>query len=61
MAASLQGEPDLAVNVIDGAKGEFSVTVDAREVARNSGDALPPAEEVIAAVRKSAPAHAGAG
>jgi uncharacterized Zn-binding protein involved in type VI secretion len=40
------------VQVIDGTKGEFTVSVDGREVARK-GDSLPPADEVIAAVRNA--------
>jgi hypothetical protein len=61
VAATLRDEPDLAVNVIDGSKGEFTVLVDGREVARKAGEALPTAGEVRAAVRNAAPAYTGAG
>ena len=46
----LRREPDTQVEVVDGGKGEFTVTVDGREVARK-GESLPDAGQIIAAVR----------
>jgi hypothetical protein len=59
VAASLKNERGVQVDVVDGAKGEFTVLVDGHEVARK-GEALPPVEEVLAAVRKAGQASAGA-
>ena len=44
--------------MVDGAKGEFTVMVDDREMA-HEGPSLPPADEVVNAVR-NAPQPAGA-
>ena len=41
------------VQVTDGGKGEFAVMVDDREAVRKSGDSLPPADEVVSAVRRA--------
>jgi hypothetical protein len=57
VAASVKQEPGLQVELIDGSKGELTVTVDGREVIRK-GDTLPSVEEVLAAVRKAVPAGA---
>jgi len=57
VADELRKQPGVEVQVVDGARGEFTVLVDGREVARKAGDSLPTAEEVAAAVR---PAAAGA-
>jgi hypothetical protein len=61
VAASLRGEPGIKVDVVDGGRGEFTVTVDGREVARKDGDDLPPVEQVLAAVRAARKAAAPAG
>jgi hypothetical protein len=58
VAAALRSESGTEVEVVDGARGEFTVLVDGREVARK-GDELPPVYKVIAAVRKAAPAGKG--
>jgi hypothetical protein len=58
VAAELRKEPDLRVDVVDGAKGEFSVAVDGEEVA-HKGDSLPDIHEVVAAVRRHVTAGAG--
>jgi hypothetical protein len=58
VADLLRKEPDTQVQVIDGGRGEFTVTVDGREVARKDGDRMPEPQEVLAAVRGEA--HAGA-
>jgi hypothetical protein len=59
VAAELRKEPGVDVAMVDGSKGEFTVSVDGHEVARKSGDAMPSAEEVLASVRRSEPAHVG--
>jgi hypothetical protein len=58
VAAQLRNDPNLNVQVVDGNKGEFSVSVDGREVVRKTGDDLPPEDQVLTAVRQAAPAHA---
>jgi hypothetical protein len=52
----LRKEPDTQVEVIDGHKGEFTVTVDGREVARK-GESLPEPDTILTAVRDGQ--HAG--
>jgi hypothetical protein len=59
VADALRNEPGTTVQVIDGAKGEFTVSVDGREVVRK-GDALPAGDEVLTAVRNATSA-AGTG
>jgi hypothetical protein len=51
VADALRKEPDVQVQVIDGAKGEFTVVVDGEEVARK-GESLPEIIEVVNAVRR---------
>jgi len=46
----LRKEPDTQVEVIDGNRGEFTVTVDGLEVARK-GESLPDTGQIVAAVR----------
>ena len=53
MAAELKKDPNLRVEVTDGGRGEFSVSVDGREVIRK-GDSLPSTDEVLTAVRQPA-------
>ena len=53
MAEALKREPGVEVQLADGGKGEFTVLVGGRQVARK-GDSLPPVEEVVAAVKKAA-------
>jgi hypothetical protein len=57
VAAALKQDPDLQVDLIDGAKGEFTVLVDGREVIRK-GASLPEVDDVLAAVRKAEPVRA---
>ena len=59
MAAALRKEPGFKVELIDGNQGEFTVAVEGKVVAQK-GMQLPPVEDVVAAVRKAVPAHAGA-
>ena len=53
MAASLQQEPGLQVESVEGNRGEFTVLVDGQEVARKQGDNMPSAEQVRDAVNKA--------
>ena len=46
------------MQLMDGNRGEFSVSVDGREVIRKTGDDLPTEDQVLTAVRQAAPAHA---
>jgi hypothetical protein len=57
VAAQLRTDPNLNVQVVDGDRGEFSVTVDGRDVIRK-GDAMPTVEEAVNTVRQTLPAHA---
>lgn len=50
VSAALKNDKDVKVQVVDGAKGEFTVEVDDRKVAGPTGDMLPTAEEVVNAV-----------
>ncbi len=54
VATTLKSAKDLDVKVVDGAKGEFTVEVDGREVSKLSGEMLPTVDEVISAVRAKA-------
>ena len=55
MADALKREPGVQVNLVDGDKGEFTVLVDGKPIPKK-GDAMPSAEDVVAAVRKAQPA-----
>ena len=50
MAAELKKDPGLDVEVVNGDRGEFTVSIDGNAVARK-GETLPDAEEVAALVR----------
>ena len=50
-------EPETQVEVVDGQRGELTVLVDGREVARK-GDSLPSVDEVKAAVETASPVGA---
>jgi len=54
VADLLRKEPNTHVTVVDGNKGEFTVSVDGREVVRK-GDTLPDPGEVLATVRRAGP------
>jgi hypothetical protein len=56
----LRNESDTRVLGQDGAKGEFSISVDGREVARKA-EALPNVQSAIAAVKNASPDRAMAG
>jgi hypothetical protein len=59
VADELRKQSGVEVQVVDGARGEFTVLVDGREVARKEGS-LPSVEAVVAAVEHAGPATAGA-
>jgi len=52
VADALRREPGVEVEVADGAKGEFTVSVDGEAVSQK-GDTLPTPEGVVAAVRRA--------
>jgi hypothetical protein len=56
LAAALQQEPGVSVEVVDGNRGELTVLVDGREVARKGLFFKPSVEKVLAAVREATPA-----
>jgi hypothetical protein len=51
LAAALRSEKDVQVNLIDGAQGELSVTVNGHVVAKKTGDKMPEKNDVLEAVR----------
>jgi hypothetical protein len=53
----LRKQRDLDVQVVNGAHGELTVSVDGRTVARKEGDKMPSAQDVLSAVHNHAPAH----
>jgi hypothetical protein len=58
VAAALKKAQGLQVNLVDGDRGEFTVSVDGKVVAQK-GQSLPAVEEVVEAVRKAQPVGAG--
>jgi hypothetical protein len=54
----LRKEPGVEVELIDGNRGEFTVSLDGHMIAQK-GESLPDAEKVVAAVRKAQPVAAG--
>jgi hypothetical protein len=50
VADALRNEPGLEVELVDGNKGELTVSVGGQEVARKA-ESLPPVDAVLAAVR----------
>jgi hypothetical protein len=58
VAEALRKEPGIKVETIPGHRGEFTVLVDGREVARK-GDSLPPVDPVLAAVNRGQPVQTG--
>jgi hypothetical protein len=59
-AAVLCREPGVAVQVIDGYRGEYTISADGRVIAEKVGGWLPTSDEVLAAVRQRKLAAAGA-
>ncbi len=60
VVAALRKEPGTQVEVVDGAKGEFTVQVDGRTVSQLNGESIPDVNEVLAVVKRTAPAGARA-
>ena len=60
MAAALKQIQGLDVEVVDGARGEFTVLVDGQEVARK-GEELPAVEQVVTRVKDVVSAKAASG
>ncbi|MBN9520459.1 hypothetical protein J0H58_18340 [bacterium] len=59
LANSLRGDPNVKVNVVDGAKGEFSVEVDGKAVNAKNGESLRDASDLAAELRGAEVAAAG--
>ena len=51
VSAALKNDTDVKVDVVDGAKGEFTVEVDGQTVSKLSGEMLPTVDEVTRAIR----------
>lgn len=51
LAAELQKDPNVRVNVVDGAKGEFKVDVDGRSVNSMAGESLRDVSDLSADIR----------
>jgi hypothetical protein len=56
LAAALKQEPGVEVALIDGNRGELTVLVDGREVAKKRLLFKPSVEKVLTAVREANPA-----
>jgi hypothetical protein len=59
LAAALKQEPGVEVKRVDGQRGELTVLVDGRVVAKKGLLFKPSVEKVLAAVREAGPATAG--
>ena len=59
LAAELRSDPNVRVNVVDGAKGEFGVEVDGRPINAMDGASLRPPAEMAAEIRGPEVATAG--
>jgi hypothetical protein len=59
LAADLRNDPNVKVNIVDGAKGEFTVDVDGRSVNAMDGASLRSPSEVSAEIRGNEVATAG--
>jgi hypothetical protein len=60
VADELRKQPGVDVQVVDGARGEFTVLADGREVAKKTDAGMPSVEDVLAAVRNAGQATVGA-
>jgi hypothetical protein len=59
VADALRKEPGVNVQIENGARGEFTVLMDGRELVKKQGDQLPPLDEVLTAVRNAQQPTAG--
>jgi hypothetical protein len=58
VADALRKEPGVEVELVDGNRGELTVLVDGREVAKKGLIFKPSVEKVLKAVREATPAEA---
>jgi len=58
LAAALKREPGIEVELVDGNRGELTVLMDGRVVAKKWLFLKPSVQKVLAAVREAAPAGA---
>ncbi len=56
LAADLRNDPNVKVNVVDGAKGEFEVEVNGRSVNTKNGESLRDTSELASEIRSGQPA-----
>jgi hypothetical protein len=56
LADALKQEPGVEVSLVDGSRGELTVLVDGREVAKKGILFKPSVEKVLSAVREAKPA-----
>jgi hypothetical protein len=59
VAELLRKEPGVQVELIDGNRGEFTVSLDGHVIAQKQGESLPDPEKVVAAVKKAQPVKTG--
>jgi hypothetical protein len=59
LTAGLKNDPNVKVNVVDGAKGEFTVEVDGKAVNAKNGESLRDASDLAGEIRGAAVAAAG--
>jgi hypothetical protein len=59
LAAALKQEPGVEVEMVDGNRGELTVLVDGRQVAKKDENSTPSAAQVLAAVKDTEHATAG--
>ena len=53
MAALIKQETGIDAEIVEGARGEFTVWVDEESVARKDASGFPADEEAVAAVRRA--------
>lgn len=58
MAAAIKNELGVEPEIVEGARGEFTVWVGERVVARKSGGGFPSDDEIVRAVREATDAPA---
>lgn len=58
VTAALKNDSDVKVNIVDGAKGEFSVEVDGRKINAKEGESLRDASDLATEIRGASAATA---
>jgi len=58
LVANLKSDQSLNVNVVDGARGEFTIEVDGNRIDGKSGDSLRDASELASEIRGAGAAQA---